>query len=102
MAKSLRAEARNNRGEHLTVQAHDNDALILPVAQLEELHAFRPDLVDVVVSETQKEAAHRRAQESRVNLFVLLNVCLGKFRPCCLQFWASLVAFMQGLVVSHG
>jgi hypothetical protein len=78
MAKSLRAEARNNRGEHLTVQAHDNDALILPVSQLEELHAFRPDLVDLVVSETQKEAAHRRSQESRVNLFVFIERVLGQ------------------------
>lgn len=78
MAKSLRAEARNNRGEHLTVQAHDNDALILPVSQLEELHSFRPDLVDLVVSETQKEAAHRRSQESRVNLFVFIERVLGQ------------------------
>jgi len=45
MAKSLKAEARNSQGDQLTVHAHDNDALILPVAQLEALHAFRTDLV---------------------------------------------------------
>lgn len=78
MSKSLKAEARNSRGDQVTLHAHENDALILPVAQLEELHAFRPDLVDVVVSETRQEAAHRRTQESRLNFFVFIERLLGQ------------------------
>jgi hypothetical protein len=60
------------------VQAHDTDALILPIPQLEVLHKFRPDLVDVVVQETQAEAAHRRTQESRINTFIFIERLLGQ------------------------
>ena len=30
------------------------DASVLPVAQLAQLHRFRPDLVDFIVAETQR------------------------------------------------
>lgn len=76
--RSLRAEAKNRNGDQLTVQAHDTDALILPIPQLEALHKFRPDLVDMVVEETRAEAAHRRQQESRVNTFVFIERVLGQ------------------------
>ena len=55
------------------------DALILPVPQLQALHNFRPDLVDLVVEETKNEAAHRRTQESRINLFIFIERIMGQF-----------------------
>jgi hypothetical protein len=76
--RTLRAEAKNKNGDQLTVHSQDTDALILPVPQLEALHNFRPDLVDVVVQETRLEAAHRRSQENRVNTFIFLERLLGQ------------------------
>lgn len=58
--RSIKAEAKSKTGHQLTVHSQDSDALILPVPQLQALHDFRPDLVDLVVQETRLEAAHRR------------------------------------------
>ena len=76
--RSLKAEAKSKDGNHLTVHSQDTDALVLPVPQLQELHQFRPDLVDVVIQETRAEAAHRRTQESRINLFVFIERMFGQ------------------------
>lgn len=76
--RSLKAEAKNSKGEQLTVHSQDTDALILPVAQLETLQQFRPDLVDLVVRETQLEAAHRRKQESKINNFIFIEKMVGQ------------------------
>lgn len=99
MAKSLKAEARNSHGDQLTVHAHDNDALILPVAQLEALHAFRPDLVDLVVNETRQEAAHRRQQESRLNLFIFIERLMGQISAIVLAVMGIAGGIYAGL---HG
>ena len=77
--RSLKAEAKNKDGDQLTVHSQDTDALILPVPQLQALHNFRPDLVDLVVEETKNEAAHRRTQESRINLFIFIERIMGQF-----------------------
>jgi hypothetical protein len=76
--RSLKAEAKSKDGNHLTVHSQDTDALILPVPQLQELHQFRPDLVDVVIQETRSEAEHRRLQESRINMFIFIEHMFGQ------------------------
>lgn len=76
--RSLKAQAKSSNGDELTLHTQDTDALILPVAQLEALHQFRPDLVDVVVAETRAEAANRRKQEDRVNGFIFAERLLGQ------------------------
>lgn len=76
--RSLKAEAKNKNGDQITLHSQDTDALILPVPQLEALHQFRPDLVDLVVRETQLEAAHRRKQEVRVNVFIFVERLIGQ------------------------
>jgi hypothetical protein len=50
--KAVQARAKTRTGDELTVQAHESDALMLPVEQLERLHGFRPDLVDFIVTQT--------------------------------------------------
>jgi uncharacterized membrane protein len=77
MAKSVQARASDGRAE-LTVQAHDTDSPLLPVAQLEQLQKFRPDLVDFVVSQTKAEAEHRREQNARINTFVFAERLIGQ------------------------
>lgn len=90
--RSLKAEAKNSQGEHLTVHSQDTDALILPVARLEVLQQFRPDLVDLVVAETRLEAQHRRRQESRINVFVFLKKMIGQASAILLACWVLVAA----------
>jgi hypothetical protein len=78
MGRTLKAQAKNQHGDELTVHSQDSDALVLPVAQLQALHQFRPDLVDFVVNETKLEASHRREQESRINLFIFIERLVGQ------------------------
>ena len=72
MAKSTSAHLKTDSSE-VTIRAHDTDSPILPVEQLVRLHEFRPDLVDFVIEETRAEAAHRRKNENRKNVFVFLE-----------------------------
>ena len=62
----------------ITVSQQTTDAPVLPVAQLETLHGFRPDLVDWVVQETSNEAANRRKESHRVNTLVFIERLLGQ------------------------
>ena len=77
--RAVRAQATNRKGEKLTVDAHETDSPILPVAQLQQLHEFRPDLVDFVIEQTTKEAAHRRSREDRVNAYIFIERMFGQF-----------------------
>lgn len=64
--KAFKAHAKSSEaGSEVVVHQQETDSPVLPVAQLEHLHTFRPDLVDFVVEETRNEAKHRRALESR-------------------------------------
>lgn len=69
MAKQHQVRAKSANGSELAVSSHDSDSPILPVAQLEKLHSFRPDLVDFVVEQTKIEAEDRRARTKRVDTF---------------------------------
>ncbi len=80
----------NEPGRELTVQQHDSDSPIIPVAQLERLHEFRPDLVDWVVQQTQSNGEHRKSENSRVNGFIFVERLVG-------QIFAFLIG-MAGIV----
>ena len=71
------ARLRKPDGE-LTIQHHETDSPILPVAQLERLHSFRPDAVDLVLEQTRIEAEHRRSQDRRLNVFIFTERILGQ------------------------
>ncbi|MGL4408268.1 MAG: hypothetical protein ACRCTU_07750 [Zoogloea sp.] len=77
-SKAVQARARNRNGDELTLQAHESDALTLPVEQLERLHNFRPDLVDFVITQTQAEAEHRRRNDTCVNRFIFIERITGQ------------------------
>lgn len=61
--RAIKAHSKSSAGNEVTLHQQETDAPILPVAQLERLHSFRPDLVDFVVDETRNEAQHRRSLE---------------------------------------
>ena len=76
--RSLKAEAKNGKGDHVTIHSQDTDSPVLPIPQLERLHEFRPDLVDFVIEQTKQEATHRRVREKRIDIFVLIERVLGQ------------------------
>ncbi|PPD47094.1 MAG: hypothetical protein CTY13_06085 [Methylobacter sp.] len=77
MGKSTTAKVNRTNGE-LTLQQHDSDSPLLPVAQLEQLHSFKPDAVDWVINQTQIEAEYRREETKRLNLFVFIERLIGQ------------------------
>jgi uncharacterized membrane protein len=68
----------SNRHGRLTAQQQETDSPIIPIAQLERLHQFKPDAVDWVIKQTQIEAEHRRKEGKRVNTFVFIERILGQ------------------------
>lgn len=77
MAKTTTANVRNRHGD-LTVQHHETDSPLLPVAQLEHLHQFKPDAVDFVISQTKIEADYRRSETRRLNTLVFVERVIGQ------------------------
>jgi len=88
MAKHTQVKAHNPNGNSVQLTQHETDSPVLPVAQLEKLHVFRPDLVDWIRDQTEKEAQARRVRTVRIDTFILieriaglvagtLNSCLG-------------------------
>ena len=77
MAKHTQVKAQNHNGNSLHLTQHETDSPVLPVAQLEQLHAFRPDLVDWVKDQTEKEAQARRARTVRIDKFILVERIAG-------------------------
>lgn len=77
MAKQTTARLRKKDNE-LTIQHHETDSPLIPVAQIERLHSFRPDRVDWVFNQTQVEADHRRSEDKRVNTFIFVEHLIGQ------------------------
>lgn len=76
--KQLRAQATSKNGDQLTLHSQETDSPVLPVAQLQALHEFRPDLVDFVIQQTALEAEHRRLQDNRINGYIFAEHVLGQ------------------------
>jgi len=76
-SKSTTAKATSGN-KSLMVQQHETDSPILPAAQLEKLHQFRPDIVDWVIKQTQVESEHRRDQDIRINRHIFIERILGQ------------------------
>jgi hypothetical protein len=75
--KSTTAKMRGRDGE-LTVQQHETDSPIIPVAHLERLYSFKPEAVDWVITQTQVEAEYRRSEGKRVNTFIFIERLIGQ------------------------
>lgn len=63
----------------MTVSHHETDAPVLPMAQIERLHAINPARVDWVFDETQKEGDFRRKEITRVNTMIFTERMLSMF-----------------------
>ncbi|MDD4914272.1 MAG: hypothetical protein PHW13_04440 [Methylococcales bacterium] len=76
--RSTHAQVKRKGGDHLTIQQQETDSPVLPVAQLEQLQAFKPDAVDWIINQTRIEAEHRRKMDNRINLFTFIEHMLGQ------------------------
>lgn len=66
-----------SKDHELTVHDHQTDSPLLPIPQIERLHAIRPDKVDWVFEQTESEALARRKEAHRVNTFIFFERILG-------------------------
>ena len=76
--KSTQTSLSHRDGHSFSIQQHETDSPILPVAQLEKLNEFKPDAVDWIISQTQIEAEHRRSEYRRINTFIFIEKTLGQ------------------------
>lgn len=77
MAKHTQVRAQHSQGNSVQLTQHETDSPVLPVSQLQQLHTFRPDLVDWVRDQTENEALARRQRTSRIDLFILVERLAG-------------------------
>jgi len=91
MSKTTTVQMRD-KDRQLTASAHETDAPILPIAQLEKLKEIAPDRVSWVFDETAKEGNFRRDETKRVNTLVFTERLLGIVAGLaigCTSLWAS-------------
>ena len=99
MAKHTQVKAQNHNGNSLQLTQHETDSPVLPVAQLEQLQAFRPDLVDWVRDQTENEAVARRTRQSRVDFFIFVERIAGLVAGTlisCLGMGAAIFLALNG------
>lgn len=78
MSASKQTQLRVKDGDteyHLGQQL--TDAPLMPVAQLEQLHSFRPDRVDFVFEQTKCESEFRREETQKNNTRAFYDVVIG-------------------------
>jgi uncharacterized membrane protein len=83
-----RSATLKSRNHEISVAEHESDSPILPAAQLERLHNFRPDLVDWTIKQTELESSWRRSETHRVNTFIFIERLLGQIGGMIIGFGA--------------
>jgi hypothetical protein len=78
MSRHTTAHVKSRTGE-MVLQDHQTDAPLLPIASIERLHQMRPDKVDWIFEQTQREAEYRRLEHRRTNLFIFIERMVGMF-----------------------
>ena len=74
--KHTRASANKNG---VTLSHTTTDSPLLPVEQIEKLHAIDPSRVAWVFEQTEIEAAYRRQEKSRLNTLIFTERLLSLF-----------------------
>ena len=74
---NTQVKARDSDGSEVHLIHNRSDSPLLDAKSLELLQSFRPDVVDFVIGETEKEASFRRGEMKRVNTFSFIAHVLG-------------------------
>lgn len=77
MSRHRETHAKDSQGNLVSVHQSETDSPILPVAQIEKLQQFRPDLVDWVIAQTEAESNHRRSQTNQTNAYIFKEHIVG-------------------------
>lgn len=96
--KQTRVDA-NHGDEHLAITHHETDSPLIPVAQIERLHAFAPERVQWVFDQTEKEAQSRRDRVTRVDTQIFIERMVGQIAAvliCCAALFAAYLLGMNG------
>jgi len=83
----------------MTLSAHDSDAPLLPMSQIERLQQICPERVPWLFDETQKEGDFRRAETTRINWMVFAERMIGQIAGLvigCVSLWVSYLLAMSG------
>ena len=75
---SAKVTKKSDGHSEMSLSEHETDSPVLPVAQLERLHLFKPDAVDWVINQTQIESEHRRKETSRINGYIFAEHIIGQ------------------------
>lgn len=94
--RQTRVDSKRSDG-HVSITQHETDSPLIPVAQIERLHAFAPERVDWVFEQTEREAEHRRARQSRVDSFIFAERFIGQVAAVLLCAGALYAAFLLGM-----
>ena len=86
-------------GKELALSQTTTDSPIIPVEQLERLHAFRPDKVDWIFNQTELEALARREGRRQINRYVFIERIVGQVFGLLIGLFGLGAALYAGL---HG
>ena len=96
MGRSTTAQLRN-KDSHLTLSEHETDSPVLPIAQIERLHAINPARVEWVFEETEKEGNFRRAEIKRVNTMVFVERMFSMVFGLAIGITALVISYFLAL-----
>lgn len=97
--KSTAVELQDNSGNQVRAVSHESDYPLPPVAELEKLHQFRPDLVDKVFEMTKEEAKYRRERMLQIDRYLFcqnLVSNIGAVLVALLAFSGAIYLGSQG------
>lgn len=98
MGSHIKAKGSKKGDDHsFELAATDSDAPILPVEQIERLHAMNPDWAHWVIDQATKEAEHRRSETKRANTLIFTE---RMFATTC-AFIVALAGFALSAYVVH-
>ena len=83
-------------GLGVEIHQHHQPALGIPVDQLEKLHAFKPDAVDWVIKQAEKEGDFRRSEIKRINTFTYKHKTIGQLFGLCIGLGAIVAGVYLG------
>lgn len=88
----------SKRGDsHLAITQHETDSPLIPVAQIEQLHAFAPERVQWVFDQTEREAECRRTREARLDTMIFAERMIGQVAAVVMCTAALVAAYWLGM-----
>ncbi len=95
--RQTRVDSRRSDGQNMSITQHETDSPLIPVAQIERLHAILPERVDWVFNQTEIEAEHRRHIQGRRDTMVFAERICGQLLAVVTCSAALYCAYLLGM-----